>query len=328
MARALRVPQQLTPKGGVMHWLGRIRVGRFSKIAAGLVVLSGVCLIANIRAQEQGVYLPTQHAPNVSRTTYKRYRIVVRIPARDLHGRAMDRMPARLKIDRPIDPASLTITRYDPRSGRTVPGHIDFRFDSGQPAMFMSHYWPEDGRHGGTLIWKHEQHGNRDTFYVITYTAWRRNSGVAPRGWIGDGDIQYLPRGPFPQVLMVRPFGFDWDGDGKTDVITGDELGYVTLYRNVGTPAQPRFGIGEPLMADGNRVKVEWCAAPFVVDWNGDGLPDLLVAQEPHGVIHYYQNIGTRRHPVLTDRGLVQSDGGVLKPPFLPVPEMPSVMSH
>jgi len=283
-----------------------------------------VCLIANIRAQESGAHPLFKITSGISPTTQKHYRLLVRIPARDLNGRAIDRMPARLKIDRPLDPASLTITRYDPHSGRTVPGPIGFRFDSGQPTTFMSHYWPENGSHGGTLVWKHEQHRNRDTFYAIDYTAWHPGSGVAPRSWIGDGDIHYLLRGPFPQVLMVRPFGVDWDGDGKMDVITGDELGYVTLYRNVGTPAQPRFGIGEPLMADGKPVKVEWCAAPVVVDWNGDGLPDLLVAQEPHGVIRYYQNIGTRRHPVLTDRGLVKSDGAVLKPPFLPVPEMPA----
>lgn len=250
-------------------------------------------------------------------------RILVRVPPLDLHGRAWDRMPARVRIDEPVDPASIRIIRVDGATGQTSTGAVPFRFDTTSAPLFMSHYWPDDGRHGGTLVWQHEQHGTEATTYAVTFDAWHLGAGVAPRAWIGDGDIEYVRRGAFPQVLMIRPFGFDWDGDGKTDVLVGDELGYVTLYRNIGTKAQPEFGLGEPLMADGKPVKVEWCAAPVVVDWNGDGLPDLLVSQEPQGVVRYYQNIGTREHPSLTDRGLVQADGTVLKPPYLPVPEMP-----
>jgi len=82
--------------------------------------------------------------------------------------------------------------------------------------------------------------------------------------------------------------------------------------------------LGEPLLADGKPIKVQWSAAPFVADWNGDGVPDLLVAQEPQGVIHYYQNVGTKLHPELKDRGLVRADDAILKPPYLPVPEMPA----
>lgn len=121
-----------------MHWLCLIRIGRSSKIVAGLAVVSGVCLIANIRAQEGGAHPFAKITSGISQTTQERYRILVRIPARDLNGRAIDRMPARLKIDQPLDPASLTITRYDPHRGRTVPGSIDFRFDSGQPATDLA----------------------------------------------------------------------------------------------------------------------------------------------------------------------------------------------
>ncbi|HWR13441.1 MAG TPA: VCBS repeat-containing protein [Terriglobales bacterium] len=187
----------------------------------------------------------------------------------------------------------------------------------------MSHYWSPNGGSGGTLAWLHEQQGKQSSYYLVYYDGSDVRSGVPPRSWLGDGDIPYVPRAAFPQVLMIRPAAFDWDGDGRSDVIVGDQLGYVALYRNTGSKSSPAFGMGEPIIANEKAVKVQWCAAPAVVDWNGDGLPDLLVAQEPQGVIRYYQNVGTRKSPILADRGLVQADGEVLKPPYLPVPEMP-----
>ncbi|MGB7191377.1 MAG: hypothetical protein WBD10_14645, partial [Acidobacteriaceae bacterium] len=69
-------PQRLTPEGSVMHWLCPIRIRRSSKIIAGLVVLSGVCLIANIRAQEGGAHPLFKVMSGISRTTPKRYRIL------------------------------------------------------------------------------------------------------------------------------------------------------------------------------------------------------------------------------------------------------------
>jgi hypothetical protein len=281
------------------------------QVTVSLLVL--LCLAPRaVEAQAKSVSSPGQA-----------YRILVRVPPRVLKGRAMDQMPARLRIQTSLDPASIQVSRYDPRTGEVLAGKIDFRFDSAPATLFMSHYWPDDGRRGGTLVWKHEQHGDAPSYYAVYFNDWNRDAGAAPRGWIGDGDIEYVPRGAFPQVLLVRPLGFDWDDDGRTDVIVGDELGYVTLYRNVGSSSQPRFTLGEPLLARGKPVKVQWCAAPVIVDWNADGLPDLLVAQEPQGVIRYFQNVGTRKNPNLVDRGLLQADGAVLKPPYLPVPEMP-----
>jgi hypothetical protein len=302
-----------------MRRIDRVLICRYWK-ALTHVMAAGIAYLA--------ISIPTQAvsqkaSPALSWTFRRDNRILVEIPARDLRGRKFDRMPAHLKIDRTVDPSSFVIVRYDPSTNLPLPETIEFRFDSGQSTLFMSHYWPDNGKNGGTLVWKHEQHGNRSSFYAIYFDSWRPNAGVAQRDWIGDGDVEYVPHAPFPGVLMARPAGTDWDGDGKADVIVGDELGYVTLYRNIGTASNPRFGLGEPLLADGKPVKVDWCAAPFVVDWNHDGLPDLLVAEEPQGKIRYYQNIGTRQHPLLTDRGWIQADGDVLKPPYLPVPEMP-----
>src|SRR6516164_3391198 len=38
-------------------------------------------------------------------------------------------------------------------------------------------------------------------------------------------------------------------------------------------------------------------AAPFVVDFDGDGVKDLLVGQFGDGILWFYKNVGTNEHP-------------------------------
>jgi hypothetical protein len=38
-------------------------------------------------------------------------------------------------------------------------------------------------------------------------------------------------------------------------------------------------------------------AAPFVCDWDGDGVKDLLVGQFGEGILWIYRNVGTNTHP-------------------------------
>jgi len=83
------------------------------------------------------------------------------------------------------------------------------------------------------------------------------------------------------------PHAADWDGDGDLDLLVGDDKGRVTLYRNEGTRTEPKLAAGETLIPErGGRFVQERCklseecamrAKPWVVDWNGDGKPDLLV---------------------------------------------------
>jgi hypothetical protein len=79
----------------------------------------------------------------------------------------------------------------------------------------------------------------------------------------------------------------DWDGDGLLDLIVGCGDGSVIFYRNIGTAREPKLAEGEVLISPGTieydldkmskeptrGVRAKVC----VVDYNGDGLPDLLV---------------------------------------------------
>jgi hypothetical protein len=73
------------------------------------------------------------------------------------------------------------------------------------------------------------------------------------------------------------PYLYDWDGDGKRDLLVGTEKGQVWFYRNEGKDHAPRFGKGTPLRAGGKEIKTGYRARIGVCDWNGDGVPDLLV---------------------------------------------------
>jgi hypothetical protein len=68
------------------------------------------------------------------------------------------------------------------------------------------------------------------------------------------------------------PVVTDFDADGDKDLLVGSGAGAVVLLRNIGTDAAPQFQSAEELL-----VGFSAATAPFVADWDGDGLGDLLV---------------------------------------------------
>jgi len=53
------------------------------------------------------------------------------------------------------------------------------------------------------------------------------------------------------------PCIYDWDGDGRKDMIVGQlSLGYIRFYRNVGTDAAPSFSGFSYLSASGSQISL------------------------------------------------------------------------
>ncbi len=52
------------------------------------------------------------------------------------------------------------------------------------------------------------------------------------------------------------------------------------------------------LTCAGTFIDVGYYGAPCVVDWDGDGLKDLVLGQFTNGNINFYRNEGTNENPV------------------------------
>jgi hypothetical protein len=76
---------------------------------------------------------------------------------------------------------------------------------------------------------------------------------------------------------------------------------------------------------DGKPLDVGQSAAPLVVDWDGDGVQDLLCGAERSRVV-WYKNLGSNGQPKLKYMGFVRTIGGApLELPHSPVPESPGI---
>jgi hypothetical protein len=91
----------------------------------------------------------------------------------------------------------------------------------------------------------------------------------------------------------------DWDHDGDLDLIIGNGEGAVYWASNEGTRAKPIWGQPRRLKAGGQFLVADGgAAAPCVADWDGDGLPDLLLGSSSGKVI-WCRNHGEKANPDL-----------------------------
>lgn len=137
-----------------------------------------------------------------------------------------------------------------------------------------------------------------------------------------DHTPQFLPPVYFQQEAddlkcgaLATPVGFDWDGDGDMDLISGNTAGYIAFFENLSGPGveKPKWGAPNDLEADGKVIRpmagpngsiqgpaeAKWGYTTLsVTDWDGDALPDILM-NSILGKVVWFKNCGTRRSPRL-----------------------------
>ena len=91
----------------------------------------------------------------------------------------------------------------------------------------------------------------------------------------------------------------DWDDDGDLDLLLGSDSGHLYLCKNEGTAKRPAFSTtNDRVFAAGKQINItDGMSNPKVVDWNKDGLFDILCGASRRGGIYLFLNIGQPGKP-------------------------------
>lgn len=147
------------------------------------------------------------------------------------------------------------------------------------------------GNTAGYLLWFENLSG-----HSVEFPRW-----AAPRALQADGQTIRIQAGPNGSIQgpAEAKWGYttlsiaDWDLDGLADIVVNSIWGRVHWYRNQGTATVPRLGAAKPIEVEwpgeppkpawlwwnptGKELVTQWRTTPVVADWNGDGLPDLVM---------------------------------------------------
>ena len=138
--------------------------------------------------------------------------------------------------------------------------------------------------------------------------AWVRNTGRVKGGMPQFESPVYLRQKADAVKFgaLSTPCAYDWDGDGKQDIVTGNSAGNIALIRNLSGGEHPVWDAPQPFTVGGRPIRImagengsiqgpaerKWGYTVLTVaDWDGDGRADLIV-NSIWGRIEWFRNIG------------------------------------
>jgi hypothetical protein len=253
----------------------------------------------------------------------------------------------KFRVQGKLDIASIQVMRYSLPTGKAIPYgkyayatspyDIPFRwYDDAIPYDFPEFESDIDQTNGvityinhprwgyfynvlgdwdsGKLAWLHTQEGDQSSYYAIYFNLLapgKEPEEMPPAGWIGDGIDRCDKVGEGSTGLLhTRVCVNDWNEDGLLDLIIGCARGGILWFPNKGTKTQPYFPYAKILFTEnGKPLDVGWSSAPFVVDWDGDGVKDLITGAEWNRML-FYKNVGTNKNPQLVYKGFIKDENG------------------
>jgi hypothetical protein len=98
----------------------------------------------------------------------------------------------------------------------------------------------------------------------------------------------------------------DWDGDGLKDLMVNSIWGSVIWFKNTGNRKSPKLSGPYPVKIEGdgrmlkpewnwwnpgeNALVTEWRTTPYAIDWNKDGLMDLIMLDQ-EGYLSFFERV-------------------------------------
>ena len=149
------------------------------------------------------------------------------------------------------------------------------------------------------------------------YVTFLKNTGPHDDGWpVFENMGRVETTAPIIHAsVLPSPAAHDFNGNGLPDLVVGNCSGELLFYPNLGPPTAPTLGREVKLLAGGEKIlisagysgsiqgpseKMFGYTCPTITDWDGDGLPDVLMSD------------------VLGRHLFYQNDGGLFPPRFKP----------
>ena len=139
--------------------------------------------------------------------------------------------------------------------------------------------------------------------------AWLRNTGKLEDGMPVFSSPEYFRQ----EADLVKfgalstPYAADWDGDGVTDLLSGNSAGEIAFIRNCGSNEVPEWEAPRLFRVNGETFRImagengsiqgpaeaKWgYTAVTAADWDGDGLADIIM-NSITGKIQWLRNTGS-----------------------------------
>jgi len=177
---------------------------------------------------------------------------------------------------------------------------------------------PLNFRHSGSTLLTFDGNGDGDKELIlgdITYNTinYLTNNGTCQEAWFTQQDTAF-PSYNLSANIPVFPAAFylDVDNDGKNDLLVApnsrqasESYDALWYYKNVNTAQQPSFSFQQKNFLIEDMIDLGSGAYPVFVDYNADGLMDLVVGNQTYYLplgekdarLFLYENKGTATSP-------------------------------